>query len=198
MTESPRTVIAGVAVLLAIVGLVVGGVLMLQRVSATRGQILAEEARQKARLIATEARDRAREIDAEAAREMRGDAGSGAVARAVLEGVQGLVAAARSHLSAGRPEAALALLDAAAQQIESPALRGSPDLVWPLHRSVAEAYEASGKPAAALLQWEGALQAARAVQPDDLPAGTLESLEAATIRLRLRNEPGNSGAPEAR
>ncbi|MBL8759178.1 MAG: hypothetical protein JNK35_12195 [Phycisphaerae bacterium] len=118
MNESPRTVFLGVAALLVMVALVVGGVVTLQRVTATRAQVIASEARSRARALANEARDRAREIDAEARADLASDLSGEAVARVVLDAVRGLLDAAEQNLGAGRPQAAEALMVAAIDQLD--------------------------------------------------------------------------------
>ncbi len=184
MTESPKTVFVGVSALLVMVALVVGVVLMLQRVSVTKTQLLAEEARQRARSIASEARDRTREIDAEARAELDGNAANSAAAAALAEAVQALLASAEAHLAQGRTEAGLALLDAAAAQVDMPAMAGSAETVITLRHRLGLAYQQAGRLEAALAQIEAALLVAKSATGDEPGSALTLELEALAKRLR--------------
>lgn len=198
MNESPRTVFLGIAALLVMVALVVGGVVTLQRVTATRAQVIASEARSRARALASEARDRAREIDAEARADLASDLSGEAVARIVLDAVRGLLDAAEQNLGAGRPQAAEALVVAAIEQLDRPHLSaaGLPGVL--ARRRAAQLAERLGLRDLALTQIHEAMRVCGGLTDHPQVADLVAELEAESARLRGDPVNADPPAPEGR
>lgn len=198
MNESPRTVFLGVAALAVMVALVVGGVVTLQRVTATRAQVIASEARSRARSLASEARDRAREIDAEARADLASDSSGETVARIVLDGVRGLLDAAEQHHAAGRAQAAEALLQAAIEQLDRPHTTGAGLPGALARRRAAQIAERLGLRDLALVQIHEAMRVCGGLTDHAQVADLMTELEADSARLRGEPASPDQPAPSGR